>query len=29
MSTALHAIGIAALIVFTLVVIAVLFRRWQ
>jgi hypothetical protein len=29
MNTALHAIGIAALVVFALVVIAVLFGRWR
>ena len=29
MSTALHAVGIAALIVFVLVVIAVVFGRWN
>ena len=28
MSTALHAIGIVALVVFALVTIVVLFRRW-
>ena len=29
MSTALHAIGIVALVVFALVVIAVVFGRWE
>jgi hypothetical protein len=29
MSTALHAIGVVALVVFSLVVIAVVFGRWQ
>jgi len=29
MSTALHAIGIVALVVFGLVVIAVVFGRWE
>ena len=29
MSTALHAIGIAALVVFAVVTIAVLFGRWK